>query len=349
MIAKTDKNALLEYLLEFYGAVKQECQKTGITLEILYPKWLQHKALHTTAENYIARIEREWQKYYEDTEIAAKDIAELNKLYLDEWAHTLIKDNDMSKKQYFNCTVIIRQALDYAVDLELLESNPFSKVKIDGRRMFRKTQKKPDETQVFMKGEVDKIFSLAWHDFRESTRLVHRLAPLAIVFQFQTGVRLGELCALRYEDLEQLGYIHIQRMYRYETKEVVEHTKTADGDRQVLLTDEAQRIIEVAKSYQKKHDLPHDGYIFSVNDKPLSHSSVGDLYRKYCVKAGIVNKSSHKTRKTYISCLIDGQININTIRKMVGHADERTTLNCYCYDRSTEDEKAQKIKAALAF
>ena len=60
-----------------------------------------------------------------------------------------------------------------------------------------------------------------------------------------------------------------------------------------------------------------------------------------------MRKSSHKTRKTYISALIDGKVNINTIREMVGHADERTTYNNYCFDRSTEDEKVNLIEKAL--
>lgn len=349
LIAKKDREKLEETLILLYGGAPNAMPPRGITLKELYPKWLKHKSLYTTAPNYISRIERDWKTYYEGTEITKIPIASFTKLYLEEWAHCLIKKYSMTKKAYYNCTVIIRQALDYAVDLELIETNLFSKIKVDGRRMFRKVQKKPDYTQVFLKNEVDCIFALAQEDFQTNTKLKHRLAPLAILFQFQTGLRLGELCAVRYEDIENPDFIHIQRMFRYETKEVVEHAKTADGDRYVLLTDEAKELIQIAKDYQTEHSLPDNGYIFSINEDPLSHVSVGKLYRKYCEKAGIVNKSSHKVRKTYISCLIDGQININTIRKMVGHADERTTLNCYCFDRNTEEEKIRQIKDALTF
>lgn len=349
MIVKTDRETLLEYLVEFHQKPEKQDDMSNITLEVLYPQWLEYKALHTTASNYISRIERDWKTYYLGTEIVTRPIQDFTKLYLDEWAHGLIKKHSLAKKQYFNCTVIIRQALDYAVDLGILETNPFSLVKIDGRRMFRQEKKKADYTQVYLTNEVNSIFSMAWEDFRENCRLKHRLAPLAILFQFQTGLRLGELCAVRYEDVESEDYIHVQRMYRYETGEVVDHTKTTNGDRQVLLTDAAKELIATARDYQREHGLSSNGYIFSVNDRPLSHYTVNDLYRKYCEKAGIVNKSSHKARKTYISCLIDGQININTIRSMVGHANEKTTLESYCFDRNPESEKAQRIKNALAF
>ena len=37
-----------------------------------------------------------------------------------------------------------------------------------------------------------------------------------------------------------------------------------------------------------------------------------------------------------------------TIREMVGHADERTTMNSYCYDRHTEDERRAILERALS-
>ena len=69
---------------------------------------------------------------------------------------------------------------------------------------------------------------------------------------------------------------------------------------------------------------------------------------RYYEEIGIIKKSSHKARKTYISALLDGKVNLNTVREMVGHSDERTTLGNYCFDRNTEIEKANLIEKALA-
>ena len=59
-------------------------------------------------------------------------------------------------------------------------------------------------------------------------------------------------------------------------------------------------------------------------------------------------KSSHKARKTYISSLLDGNVNVNSVREMAGHRDERTTLSNYYLDRSSDEEKKKMIEAALA-
>lgn len=346
MIVKTHQETLLDYLTEYYDKLDESKQMETITLEKLYPQWQEYKKLHTTAENYIRRIDNDWKKYYANTDIAKIPVLLLNKLTLDKWAHQLIKDYGMTKKQYYNCTIIMRQTLDYAVDLKIIENNPFSAITIDGKRLFKQVRKKPDSTQVFLKEELTSIYNMAWEDFYTVNRLANKLAPLAVLFQFQTGVRIGELCVLRYEDIDKSGYIHIQRMYRYETHEVVEHTKNHE-DRHVLLTAAAKKIICTAKEHQQENGCNINRYIFSESKEPLSPWSVEYLYNKYCEQSGIVRKSSHKSRKTYISALIDGQVNINTIREMVGHVDERTTFNNYCFDRCNDSEKAQLIENAL--
>lgn len=343
-LVKSTKEKLNNALYEYYK--EQENRLSNITLRTLYPDWIEYKALHTTASNYIRRINNDWDKYYKDSDIIDKQIKRLDKLTLDMWAHKLIQQHHMSKTQYYNCTIIMRQALEYAVDLGIIAENPFSLVQIDGRRLFRQVKKKPDQTQVYFENELKLLSDMAWDDFHSNGKLRYRLAPLAILFQFQTGVRLGELCALRFSDIKG-DYINIERMYRYETKEVVNHTKGFE-DRKVLLTKKAREILDTAQDYQAQQGFSASGYIFSCGETPLSEAAVSNLYKKYCKQIGIVHKSSHKSRKTYISSLIDGQININTIREMVGHADERTTYNSYCFDRHTELEKQMQIEQALA-
>lgn len=346
MLVKTHEDDLLNLLVEHYKALEKNRQNADSTLKSLYPKWLEYKSLHTNAQNYIRRINNDWNKYYLNTSIIDIPLKKLNKLTLDEWAHRLIKDYHMTKKQYYNASIIMRQALEYAVDLGMIASNPLAEVSIDGKRLFRQIKKKPDYTQVFLKSEIALLLNMAWDDFYSGSRKTNRLAPLAILFQFQTGVRLGELCALRYEDIDSSGYIRIQRMYRYETHEIVDHTKTYE-DRKILLTSLAQKIIESAKQFQKAHDSDYNSYIFSEDNKPLSPWSVEYLYNKYSNQLGTVRKASHKARKTYISALIDGQVNINTVREMAGHSDERTTLGNYCFDRNNDLEKRNLIENAL--
>ena len=76
------------------------------------------------------------------------------------------------------------------------------------------------------------------------------------------------------------------------------------------------------------------------------HSLITKL-EKYCKHLGIAYRSPHKIRKTYISKLIDDNVNINTIRELVGHESERTTYRSYCYSRKTETQTQEQLEQTL--
>lgn len=344
-VSKSSKENLEKFIISYQLSISKSELEKKLTLEELYPEWLEFKAKHTNASTYITRIDVDWRSFYKDTEIVKIPISELEELYLEEWAHDLIKDNNMTSKKYYNATVIIRQIFKYAKKRKLIKYDPFAEVEINGKVMFRRVQKKPNNTQVFQREEKEAIEKMAWYEYENKIKQ-YELLPLAVMFQFQTGLRISELCVVRYSDIEG-DEINIQRMLRHKTKEVVEHTKTEYGDRPVTLTESAKHLIATANKHQKELGVDSEGYIFSIDGNPLPQSPIEKAYRKYCRNLGTIQKSPNKTRKTYISALLDGNVNSNTVRGEVGHASEITTFGSYNFDRDTDAEKKRKIEKAL--
>ena len=111
------------------------------------------------------------------------------------------------------------------------------------------------------------------------------------------------------------------------------------------------RAIEIVNTVvQRKTELglPVKGYLFSERNEPMPYHALKYLFEHYCESLGILHKSSHKARKTFISNLIATGMNINTVRQYVGHEDERTTLRNYCFDRDSEEEKLKEFNDAMA-
>ena len=96
-----------------------------------------------------------------------KDITKFTKAYLKEWALAKIRENSLTKKQYYNMAVIIRHILEYAVDHEWISTNFYNSFKIDGK-LFRRVRKPEDETQVFLSTEQPVIEAEAWNVFYEN-------------------------------------------------------------------------------------------------------------------------------------------------------------------------------------
>ena len=222
-LVKPTLELLHEALYDHYMGEEKKASVDYVTLEDIYPEWLEYKSLHTSAHSTITRINNDWNRFYKGTEIALIPLRQLTKLKLDSWAHRMIKEHKMDKTLYYNFSGIMRQCLDFAVDKQIVDENVFRKVRIDGRRVFTKKRKKPSETQVYSREELAGLRELALADYNSRIK-TYQLAPLAVLFQFETGVRIGEVCVLRYEDIEG-PYLHVRRMLRRDIREVVEHTK----------------------------------------------------------------------------------------------------------------------------
>ena len=346
-IVKPTREKLEDQICEFYESFDKDDLINSMTLRRLYPSWLEYKALHVT-DATIIRVKKDWKRYYENSKIVDVPLCKIRKIDLDVWIHQMIREHGMGKHQYGNFSLILKQELEYAVDLDIIADNPFRHVKIDRKRVLVPELKKPDSTQVFTREEEKLLIDHAWEAYRSRKNYVQRFVPLALIFMFYTGLRVGEIAALKFDDIDG-DVIHIRRMVRYANGEIIDHTKGSFGVREVPLIPAAREIVDCIFARRKEIRLPTNSYIFCPNERPLNtYTAIQKSFTQYCRELGIDERSAHKARKTYVSALIGGGINLNTVRQIAGHKDERTTLNNYLYDRSSDDERNALIAAALA-
>ena len=343
-IVRVSESDLKDFLVNHYAGMQPKSAKTSNTLASLYKEWIEYKRVHVE-HTTVERIQRDWKRYYAGEEIIKIPLKKLDKLTVDRWVHEIILRYKLNNHSYGNFSLILRQMLDYAVDKGIITENVFNQVKVDRKRRLVREEKKPDHTQVFSAEEQEKLFELAWRDYYSRRYRVNHMTPLVVMFMFLTGTRIGEACAIKHIDIQK-GVLTVRRMVRVEG-DIIDKTKGTYGERKILLVPEALRIIQEAKDHQIENDVDSE-YLFSMSDKPITRDSVAKAFYKYCEELGIEKRSSHKARKTFVSSLLDAGVNLNTVRQLVGHVDERTTLNNYCFDRSSDDEIVAQMEAALS-
>ena len=353
LIAKSTREKIETEIITYYKELNKSKQKEKITLRSFYQTWLDYKKLKSSSSLYIRRIHSDWEKFYLNDSLIDVPLVKLTFDMLEEWALKKIRVNKMTKTQYYNMAVIIRQSLDYAVQKGILPENLFQRVKID-RKLFHCKKKPEDSTQVFLTDEQARIEKKAYADFVETGHV----ACLAVLLHFQTGLRVGEMVAIRKSDISG-NYLHVQRMevkvteqlpdgsWGPQTFDIVEHVKSSAGDRQVYLSTKAREIISLIEKSNQEHGYKDEDFLFLNKNGRIHERSIDCRLRKYCNQLGIKEKGAHKTRKTYISTLIDANININEIRKQVGHEDERTTYRNYCFNRMTQADTENLFEKAL--
>jgi integrase len=353
-IKRKTKLKLEEAIISIYIEDDKQDQMKKVSLKSIYHEWLNYKSLHTNASSSIRRIDCDWTKYYLNDPIIDIPLVQMDRLMLDKWAHKKIKDYQMTRTEYYNMSIILRQSLIYAVDKKILVESPFTDVKIN-TKLLRKVRKKDDHTQVYLNNEQKLIEQEAWKDFYSDTSCT---TPLAVILDFQIGLRIGELVALKWSDIKG-NYMQVGRMeVRQEEQKddstwnkaelvLVDHVKTDAGYRKVYLTKTAKNILkEIKKSYMK-NGLNSEFIFIDKHGQRIHKYAIDKRIRKYCKYIGISPKSMHKARKTYISTLIDAGVNINTIRSLAGHENEETTYKNYCFDRMVDNEKEDLLERAL--
>lgn len=353
LVKKVTEEKLNDAIVEYYQSQEKQSKSKKITLKTWYQTWLDYKKLQTRSTMYIRRIASDWDNYYKNDPLIDIPLTQLEYDVLQEWALKKVRLHELTKKQYYNMTVIIRQSLDYAVQKKMIVENPFSNIHIDSK-LFKVKRKPADETQVFLMDEQPQIEAEAYRDFQETGYN----ACLTIPFAFQTGLRLGEIVAIKESDL-QGDYIHIQRMEIREVEQlpdgtwskqkfkVVDYTKSEAGDRWVYLSSKAKDIIKKVLENNQEQNFCDNGFLFLNKDGRIHSKGVDCRIRKYCRHIGIMEKGTHKVRKSYISTLIDSGLNINEIRKQAGHEDERTTYGNYCYNRLSNTQTESILEKAL--
>lgn len=353
-VAKQTETALYNYLYDLYfGNAKRQYENSS--LSDVYMEWLKYKDTLANRSNYIKRIDCDYKKYYVkeplSKTILIKPLKNLTKIDIETWAYALIKKYKLTKTAYYNMSIILRQVLEYMVDKEVLEDNPYDRVKINASA-YRKVGKKQAETQVFFPDELPRIIECAYSLAQEKRDENY----LAIPLFFRTGIRIGECLGLGYPDFHpDTNSIYIHRSLvaveelkedgswgkrRYELSDSLKHN--ADP-REILVVDECFQIAEKVKEIQRAKGVEQE-LLFKV----ATPAEIEYKLYSICDRLDILKRSTHKIRKTYISTLLNHQIDADFVREQAGHRYLKTTLDSYTYSTTRKDKKLELLNQALA-
>lgn len=169
----------------------------------------------------------------------------------------------------------------------------------------------------------------------------------AVLLCLYAGLRLGELCALQWTDLDfQDQSLTVNRTVQriavpgQMTKTILLETspKSESSRRTIPLTSELLEILS-----QFKGERP---YVFG-GEKPLDPRTMQYRFKKMLKDAGIDGKTFHTLRHTFATNCVENGMDVKALSELLGHSDVRITLNRYIHP--TMDSKRKQIGALSDF
>lgn len=218
----------------------------------------------------------------------------------------------LSDRMVRSCHTTCRSALQKAVEEKLLRTNPAIGCKLP--------PKKAKEMQVLSHDEMRRfLIQSKQDDFYE----------LALL-ELATGMRRGEICALKWSDLDlNSGTLRIQRQaYHVDHGVIISAPKTKQSNRTIILP---QSVLNVLKEYKNGVDSQ---WIFPspVKDgEPFDPTSVYRKMRKILNRAQCKRIRFHDLRHTFATTALEHGMDIKTLSAVIGHVSSATTLDIYSH------------------
>ena len=167
---------------------------------------------------------------------------------------------------------------------------------------------------------------------------------LGILICLYSGLRIGEVCALQWKDLDiATGEIRVtktvQRIWLSDGKEKaytlsVGQPKTASSHRNIPICKELMKIIRPLRKV-----MAEDYYVISNSAEPLEPRYYRDYFRKLLSRLGIPPTRFHALRHSFATRCIESKCDYKTVSVILGHSSLATTMDLYVHPGHEEKKR----------
>lgn len=297
-------------------------------------EWLLHikpNIKDSTFAVYHYLVDRYINKHF-----SGKRIHEIDKEMADGFVNILLKENFKNSNQTLSVRtigniLIVLKSIFAFIEMRFSIKNPTKNIKLP---------KQPkNNAAVLSQEEWDKLSS-ALIVAQEST-------AAAIAVAMYTGVRIGELCALKKADIDFAEkVIHIKRTVQRiknldddadaKTKLIIGEPKSANASRKIPIPDILLRKLKTLCIGKSK-----DAFLWGTDEKnALEPRTLQYRFKAFLKKTGLRNINFHALRHTFATKCIEKHVDIKTLSEILGHANVKITLERYVHS-SMEFKRSQ--------
>jgi len=167
---------------------------------------------------------------------------------------------------------------------------------------------------------------------------------LGIYISLSTGLRIGEICALKWSDVNVADGIitvsrTIERIYiidgeKKHTELVINTPKTQNSCRAIPMSKELLAMIKPLKKV-----VNDDFYVLTNDEHPTEPRTYRNYYNKLMTRLGIPKLKYHGLRHSFATRCIEAGCDYKTVSVLLGHSNISTTLNLYVHPNMEQKKR----------
>lgn len=230
--------------------------------------------------------------------------------------------------------IVLKSVFKYG-EVTLNISNPAKNISLP------KTEFK--EVETFSKTEMERIRNYA---------ITGNVSVLGILLCLYTGMRIGEVCALKWSDIDMNAQLISVSKTLYRIKNpagnepktiiVTDAPKSRKSVRKIPVpTFMIQRLAEF------KRNCDPENYFLTCSNRYIEPRAYRERYKNFLKTADIPYKNFHVLRHTFATECIRCGIDVKTVSELLGHSNVKITLDRYVH--SSMDDKRRQLQKLYAF
>jgi integrase len=173
---------------------------------------------------------------------------------------------------------------------------------------------------------------------------------LAITLCLYTGIRIGEVCGLMWQDIDfECRLVHIRRtMQRIQDDDGGDKkTKIAFLPPKSLTSARSIPLPEFLLEFLKeRRDTAEGNYIISLKGEPVEPRTLQYRFKNLLEAAGVKEVNFHATRHTFATRALENGFDVKSLSEILGHASPTVTLNKYAH--ALDEHKRSRMNALAA-
>ncbi len=200
-------------------------------------------------------------------------------------------------------------------------------------------QKKVSSIEIMNRTEQAKLIQFLYNNMN--------ISKAGIYLCLFTGLRLGEICSLKWADIDQeSGLLHVNRtVQRIESKEGPAKTTLLETPPKSVFSKRDIPISDTLLSMLTEFRQEGQEYFLQKN-KPMEPRTYQNHFKKYLEEINVPNYNFHILRHTFATNCIDSGMDVKCLSEILGHSNVQITLNRYVHP--SMDTKRKYLNALSA-
>ena len=248
--------------------------------------------------------------------IAEKKLGDINFFDVQRYINSILEDG-FAMTGIKKLTQIVTAPLKQAAAMKIIHADPTIGVKLPSESRVKKPSR---EIVAYTDKEQDKIS-------KKISVPPYNVGYLAVGFMIETGIRSGELLALKWKDVQiQSRRLHVHATIinpMYSFAEYQDSPKSKSSNRIIPLTPKAIAILNILLKSRKTE------WVFEQDGERYTYQKLSYQTKKLCKECGLKFYGEHAFRHTFATnCYYKG-IDVKILSRLMGHSSVQVTYNIY--------------------